>query len=398
MSPTDIDLTGPLVVGTLVLLIVAGALILAVLVSQQRKIALQREAFARIAASEQKYRDLFTHAVEGIYQSTPDGRYLSVNPALARIYGYKSPEEMMESVTKIGQQLYVDPKRREDFARLLATHGEVKNFEYEARKKDGSIIWILGNARAVKDEKGNILYYEGTVQDITDKKRAEELMLELPRHILEAQESERKRIARELHDSVNQMLSAAKMRLHSAATALQLTGRDVPDHFEQARQLVQRTIEEVRRISHNLRPSELDDLGLIPALQSLCEEFRQHTMIRTTLTQPAYLPPLPDDVSLTAYRVVQEALTNIEKYANATSVVVELSVNDSSLHIRVHDDGRGFNPTGVKTTRRGGFGLMGMVERVALVGGHATVDSAQGRGTTVSVSIPLHSSAGRKAI
>jgi PAS domain S-box-containing protein len=394
MPSSEVEMTLSVVVGTILLLILAGAFITSLVVSQRRKIELQRDALAQLAASEKKYRDLFTHAVEGIYQSTPDGRYLSINPALAHIYGYKSPEEMMEQITEIGRQLYVDPSRRTEFMKLLAQHGQVRNFEYEAKRKDGTRIWISGNARAVRDERGEIVYYEGTVQDITDRKRAEQLLLELPGNILQAQESERKRIARELHDGVNQLLSAANMELQTVVPSIPRGTKDVLQHLEQARLLLQRAISEVRRISHNLRPSELDDLGLIPALQSLCDEFRQRTMIQVTLVQPTVLPPLPDDVSLTTYRVVQEALTNTEKYARATTVTVEVSADDASLYVRVRDDGRGFDPSGVRTTRHGGFGLMGMVERVALVGGHATVESMQGRGTKVSVSIPLRQSAG----
>ncbi len=396
MLAPEINLTLSIVVGTLVLLIVGVALITAIVISQRRLIAFQRQTLTEIEKSERKYKDLFTDAIEGIYQSTPDGRYIDVNPALARIYGYSSPDAMMAVVKDIGQQLYYDPNRRADFMRQIEKHGEVRNFEYEARRKDGGTIWISANARSVRNADGDLMY-EGTVQDITERKRTEEMLRHLPGRVLEAQESERKRIARELHDSVGQMLSAAKMRIHALTSGMGLLQSEVPTHLDQVRSVIQRAIEEVRRISHNLRPSELDDFGLLPALQSLCEEFQEHAKIRTILTQPTHIFDFPDDVNLTAYRVVQEALNNAEKYAQASSVTVEVTADGSSLHIRIKDDGRGFDPSGMKPSRQGGFGLMGMVERVGLVGGNATVESTIGRGTTISVRIPVASTEERRA-
>jgi diguanylate cyclase (GGDEF)-like protein/PAS domain S-box-containing protein len=126
--------------------------------------------------AEQKYSDIFTNAVEGIFQTTPEGRYLEANPALARIYGYESPEELMNDLRNIGEQLYVDPKRRDVFLEHMRTAGRVSHFESQIRRKDGSVIWIAEHARSVYDEKGKLRYFEGTVVDITKRKRAEFLL------------------------------------------------------------------------------------------------------------------------------------------------------------------------------------------------------------------------------
>lgn len=123
--------------------------------------------------TEAKYRNIFQHAVEGIFQTTPDGRYLSANPALARIYGYNSPEEMMVEISSIQQQLYVRPESRQEFVSVLQEEGAIQDFESEIYRKDGSIIWISENARAVYDQAGKILYFEGTVENITHRKEAE---------------------------------------------------------------------------------------------------------------------------------------------------------------------------------------------------------------------------------
>ena len=123
--------------------------------------------------AEDRFRRIFENAVEGIFQTTPDGTYLSVNPALARMYGYASPEELMGTVRDIGAGVYADPQRREEFKRIIAERGVVERFDYQVRRRDGSLIWISENARAVRDSTGEICCYEGTVEDITERKRTE---------------------------------------------------------------------------------------------------------------------------------------------------------------------------------------------------------------------------------
>lgn len=124
--------------------------------------------------AEEKFRDIFENAREGIFQSTPEGQYLVANPALARMHGYESPEALIAGCKDISHQIYADPLRREEFKLLLETAGLVKDFEMKTRRKDGSNLWVSVNARAVRDAEGMLLYYEGTTQDITDRKRAQE--------------------------------------------------------------------------------------------------------------------------------------------------------------------------------------------------------------------------------
>ncbi len=134
------------------------------------------QAKAALLKAEEKYRSIFENAVEGIFQTTPDGHYLSANPALTRIYGYSSPEELIASLQDIGKSLYVAPNRRQDFVRLMQEHGVVTDFESQIYRKDRSIIWISENARAVRDRQENLLYYEGLVEDITKRKQTEETL------------------------------------------------------------------------------------------------------------------------------------------------------------------------------------------------------------------------------
>jgi len=127
---------------------------------------------ARIEA-EKKYRDIFENAIEGIFQCTPNGQFLSVNPAFVRMFGYDSPEQIYTTITDIGQQLYVDKKRRVEFMALLKTHSQVEHFEYQARCQEGSIIWVNETVRVVRDSNGEIRYYEGIVEDVTERKQTE---------------------------------------------------------------------------------------------------------------------------------------------------------------------------------------------------------------------------------
>ncbi|HEX8988249.1 MAG TPA: EAL domain-containing protein [Rhodocyclaceae bacterium] len=134
--------------------------------------------------AELRYRHIFEHASEGIFQTTADGRYLAANRALATLYGYASPEELMASLSDIEHQLYVDPGRRDQFRRLMEVRGEVNNFESEIRRRDGSLIWITENAHVVRDAKGRFICYEGTVEDITERRSYQERLERQANHDL----------------------------------------------------------------------------------------------------------------------------------------------------------------------------------------------------------------------
>ncbi len=134
----------------------------------------RKQAEAALREAEERYRSIFENASEGIFQSTPGGTYLSVNPALARIYGYESPEDLIDSIEAIDREIYVDPQRRQEFIEIMARYNKVSRFESQVYRQDRTTIWISENARAVRNDRGHVLYYEGTVVDITSRKIAEE--------------------------------------------------------------------------------------------------------------------------------------------------------------------------------------------------------------------------------
>jgi PAS domain S-box-containing protein len=175
-----------------------------------------KQAEEALRQAEQKYRDIFENAGEGIFQTTPEGRYIAANPALARMHGFDSPEELISSLRDISRQVYVDPARREEFKSLLEEHGVVRGFEYQLFRKDGSKIWVSVNARAVGDHQGAIKYYEGSAQDITERKRAEEA--------LKKSESDYRHLFNNANDAILIFESEGEVILEANAAACDIYG------------------------------------------------------------------------------------------------------------------------------------------------------------------------------
>ncbi|MBK5292603.1 MAG: PAS domain S-box protein [Acidobacteriia bacterium] len=340
--------------------------------------------------AEAKYQRIFEEATEGIVQTTPEGRYRSANPAAARMLGYKSPQELMAHVTNISRQTYVVPARREELQRLMATKGHVEDFEVERYRKDGRKIWMNINGHAVRDVSGGILYYEGTNQDITERKLAESELRRLPQRIIEAQEAERMRVARELHDGVNQLLASARMRLRSVEENLSGISPAAGEILRRCNRLLVQALEENRRIAHDLRPSDLDELGLVAACRNLCAEFQSRTALQVKSRFPRDWRRQPPAVELNLFRIVQEILTNAEKHSQAKNVRLRLAVEDDEVVLSIRDDGRGFDPGAATTARRErrGIGLTNLRERAASMDGSCEFVSAPKRGTLITVRVP----------
>lgn len=222
------------------------------------------------------------------------------------------------------------------------------------------------------------------VTDITERKEVERARHELSRRILNAQELERQRVARELHDGVNQLLSSAKYRL---SNLWEQDGARSGESVLQALDLVHRAIAEVRLISRNLRPSELDDLGLSAALRSLTEEFQQRLQI-TARFQAELDGGLPAEVEMALYRIAQEALNNVAHHSGATEAKVILRRASEKAWLTVEDNGVGLRAR-PKASHNRGWGLKNMRERASLLGGVFGVSAAKGGGTMVTVAIPL---------
>jgi len=329
--------------------------------------------------AEENYRSIFENAVEGIFQTTADGRFLAANPALARMYGYASPEDLIERVTSIGEQIYADAGRRDEFGRLIQREGFVQDFEMRVRRGDGKTAWTSVNARAVRDEEGRIVGYEGFVKDITEQKQAEEALGEI-------REAERRRIARELHDVVLQDLTYALQSLRISPRMPEGADRDA----EAGRQVeaLQRSVSGIRDAIYDLRLEGAGEQTLARSLESIVELSRQLSPgCAFGLTVGEGFPrdgrgPLAVEVA----RVVQEALANVRRHSGAEHASVRLLVRGDEALVEILDDGRGFAPG-----TAAGMGLTGMRERAASLGGELEVEGSAGSGTRVSLRVPLAS-------
>jgi len=352
--------------------------------------ALRRiEVTEALREAEAKYRGIFENATEGIFQTTPEGRYLSANPAQARMLGYETPEALIATVTNIEKQTYVVPEQRRELRHLLETQGVVQGFEVERVRRDGQRIWTSVNGHVVRDARGAVLYYECTSQDITERKLAEQELRRLSHLIIAAQEVERQRVARELHDGVNQLIASAKMRLGKVSDRGDL-GPATREILHRCEGLLVQALEENRRIAHNLHPADLDHLGLGVSCRNLCREFATTTNLKIKCRVVGLTKRLAAHVELNLYRILQEALSNIQKHARAKSVHVFLTLRPPTVLLKIQDDGRGFDSVKARSSQKGhrGAGLTNMRERATAMGGTCEVTSAVKQGTTISVRVP----------
>ena len=222
--------------------------------------------------------------------------------------------------------------------------------------------------------------------------RREALRGDLLRQVVRAQEAERQRIARELHDETGQSLTGLSLGLRSLRSSLRTDPAVAERNAQELEALAVRALDELRRFVSDLRPAQLDDLGLVPALRWYCQEVEARSSLAVEFEAPAAgRALLPPEVSTVLFRIGQEALTNIMRHAQARHVTVRLHISDEDARLFVHDDGRGFEPAQVLApqTPRRAWGLVGMQERAALVGGYFQVTSAVGQGSEVLAVIPL---------
>jgi PAS domain S-box-containing protein len=343
----------------------------------------------QLRQAEEKYRGIYENAMDGIFQTSPDGRFIAANPAMARMIGYENPEDLMAARTNIEQTHYVDAERRKEFLRVMAEEGVVQNFELQVYRKDGSKIWTSENVRAVRDDSGALLYFEGIVEDITQRKQVEAERLQLLRRLITTQEDAQRRISRELHDQMGQSLAALMLGLKSLSDHAKTP--EITTRLQQLQNLTTQLAQDVHRLARELRPTALDDLGLHTALSNYIDEWSERTGVTADFHSNGLLSQrLPNDIETTAYRIVQESLTNVMKHAKAENVSIIVEHRGNRVLVIVEDDGSGFDPEvpSKNGSRNGRLGLIGMQERVALAGGTLNIESSAG-GTTVLAHIPI---------
>ena len=252
-------------------------------------------------------------------------------------------------------------------------------------RPDGSVIWVEKTGRGHFNEQGQMLRIVGMVADITERKLAEAALADVSRRLIEAQDQERNRIARELHDDIGQRLALLSIELEQLQSASNLSEvrRRMGELHRQAGEITS----DIQTLSHELHSTRLDYLSPVVAMRTLCREIGQQTKVEIEFKNQDLPSPLPPDISLCFFRVLQEALRNSVKHSGARHIEVGLYGTPDEVHLAVTDCGVGFDRKAAKESR--GLGLVSMEERLKILNGTLSIESQPSRGTTVRASVPL---------
>jgi PAS domain S-box-containing protein len=355
-----------------------------------RDVSDRRSALEALALREAYLRGMLDNFPYLVWFKNPDGKFQIVNQTFADAAGKASASEL------IGLNDF-DVWPHELAARYVADDNEVmrtheKKLVEEEIRMHGENRWVETFKSPVFDAEGKVLGTTGLARDITlrrqlqdEQRRSREQLRALAAHVESVREQERVRIAREIHDELGQSLTCMGMDLAFLDKQIDPDNKEAAARVAALVELVKDTIRCVRRISSELRPSILDDLGLGAAIEWLAHDLETHTKIVCSVEVPEDLS-LPFELATPLFRVCQEALTNVTRHASASHVSIRLTCLDGEISLVVKDDGRGITDEEIK--RHGSLGLLGMKERVAILGGTLDVEGRSGEGTTVAIRIP----------
>jgi len=357
-------------------------------------IAIERSRAAEsLRESEERYRNLAMNVPQMAWIADAEGRSTFISPNCDAIFGPGSSAQFLGSGEAwFGRVHPSDVTRvREAYERLFGEQAPL-DIEYRMRRTEGRWIWIRKRAALARGDADTVRAY-GVCEDITERRQAAETRARLLEQVLSAQEEERARLARELHDDTAQSLAAVALgldRLRGVKTVRAARALAAELH-----QLALRTLEEVRRLAWGLRPAVLDDLGLVPGIERYAAVYARTRGIEVEV-QPVGMDAarLPRQVETALYRIAQEALSNVAKHSGATSVKIRLERSAAAVSLSVQDEGRGFDPQAATSPQHpsSGLGLDGMRERAGMAGGSLLIDSGPGQGAKIIVSIPLEES------
>ncbi|WP_373498013.1 PAS domain-containing protein [Desulfococcus sp.] len=361
--------------------------------------------YKKIEAGAQAVFNHFKQVAErlqsGIYRyDIKSHRFLFFNRLVIELLGSKESEAA--DITSASVFLRIHPNDREMVRRKAreskASGKDSGEAEYRYLKKDDTYRWIYDRWVVLRDSCGTPRYIEGIIMDTTDRKLSEEALKEsqyklrsLSFHLLEAQEKARRRMALELHDDLGQALMVLKLKLRSIKKALPADSRQVLETCENANNYVDRIIENVRHLSHELCPSTLEDLGLDESIVLLAEDFSKHTNLLVFMDIQNIDALFGLKARTLIYRIFQEALTNIQKHAQSRRVWIKITIRETMVDIHIADDGNGFvkeqSSTGNRYRQR--LGLTAMEERARMLDGKMRVYSIIGIGTRLAFMIPI---------
>jgi PAS domain S-box-containing protein len=345
--------------------------------------------------SEERFRQL-AETIQDIFwiQDAETRRIEYVSPAYEQIW-QRNAEELARKPEAWLESVHAEDRERVAAETKLPCEQRAHDQQYRIVWPDGTIRWVRDRAFLVRNEEGRLTRVVGLCSDVTDMKlienelrQANERLQMLSRRLYEVQEMERRHLARELHDEIGQALTAAKINLKTFATAADPSAAAL---LAETGGILDGLREQVRAISLALRPSLLDDLGLVPALRSLLDQQTRRAGIAPHFSAVGVPEALDPETQTVCFRIAQEALTNTLRHAQARAVSLELRLDRDELQLTITDNGTGFamqvfeeDPHNART-----FGLMGIKERAELAGGKALILSAPGTGTMVDVRLPL---------
>jgi PAS domain S-box-containing protein len=356
----------------------------------EERIAERKRVEHALRESEERYRELFENAKDAIYVHDLNGTYLKVNRAAEKLTGYTSQEILGHDFTAFVAPEHVNYVR-ESFCKKLAQQSET-TYEVDVMAKDGRRVPVEVSSRAIY-QNGKLVGVQGMVRDISERKWAQDALQMFSRQLIDAQEDERRRIARELHDQIGQILTAVKMNLHSVQDFC--NAPEASSYVKDNIEAVDAALRLVRDLSVDLRPPILDDLGLATALRWYVDRYTKRTGLGVEV-----IIDLPDEnerfsrhLETACFRIAQEALTNVVRHANATQIVVRLIKDNDRLLLSVKDDGVGFDLESLRREepRAATLGLISMQERAHAAGGLIQIDSSPSNGTEIRFSLPLES-------
>jgi PAS domain S-box-containing protein len=342
-----------------------------------------------LGTSEATLRSIFNNVSDAIIIIDENGIITKLNPSARRLFGYSSEELIGHSINKLMPE--PDRSRHDTYIKKHFTDGKASILdtrrEVYGLKKDGTVFPMeLGVSKFHVDQSD---FFIGTAHDITERKRAEAASRDLSGHLETAREEERTRIAREIHDDLGSLLTALKMDLSWLNKQLPSDLSLCHDKITIMNRLLGDAIGSVRRIIADLRPSILDHLGLLAAIDWKLDEFSGQNGIQCALTVPEDNIVMDENKDIAVFRILQEALNNIALHSAATKVTVDVATDANSLSMTITDNGRGM--TKAQMDKPGKYGILGMHERARHLGGKVTITSQPGKGTVLVLNVHLKS-------
>ena len=343
-----------------------------------------------LEGADHAYRVLIESMHEGALTLTTDAAVLYANQCFSRMV--KCPLEQVTGGSFHRFLVLEDQALLRPLLKQADKYGS--KIQVLLNASDGSQMPVQVSIRSLVKDSSNRAAIAIVVTDMTLARRNEELLRMLSQRMVQAQEAERGRVALDLHDRITQLLCAILIRCHTLADSLSSLNMPAKGEAIKLREMLGQAVEEVEGISRNLRPSVLDELGLVAVLRDTSTEFTERVGVPVKLVCKQLTERLPSDTELALYRILQEALKNVEKHAHARHVTVCLKRQGAFVQLLINDDGIGFEPDRYPASGKGkgGFGLLGMRERATYVGGTLKVNSSPGKGTAIETQIPVDKS------